>query len=179
MNNLVSEFQSSLRRKGSYWSQKEALEIHSMNCSFAEKGLFYSSVVGFGVINDLQWGELDKLTNGASPDDKRDGMKYHFTWHCHCEETSASFHGSHCSILEPTVKIPRKQSQLCTTPQINWLTSWIKMTHFCCSSWVWRRLVFNHLPHNIHHFTSAISFNHHCSAMIRLVYSAFLKPNDG
>ena len=109
MNNLVSEFQSSLRRKGSYRSQKEALEIHSMNCSFAEKGLFYSSVVGFGVINDLQWGELDKLTNGASPDDKRDGMKYHFTWHCHCEETSASFHGSHCSILEPTVNQLRYQ----------------------------------------------------------------------
>ena len=50
--------------------------------------MFYSSVVDSEVINDLYRGELDKQTNGAAPDDKKDGIKIiphgrHGT-HCDC-----------------------------------------------------------------------------------------------
>lgn len=37
--------------------------------------MLYSSAADPGVINDLQWGELDKQTNGAEPGDKKDGGK--------------------------------------------------------------------------------------------------------
>ena len=114
--------------------------------------MFYSSVVDSEVINDLHRGELDKQTNGAAPDDKKDGIKIiphgrHGT-HCDCgQRCSWKFSSKYSLILVNIIYLQqqcREGNDLCSSGRM--VATFMPM---CCNDPVPNNVALNFKLHHL------------------------------